>query len=226
MGWEQILLRRKANKLVPTNADGVRRSRKWWARIVQRTKGTKPPCRFQGGTLTILRSHGHLSTADGDRSHRSLRVESRCVVRPLDQRGLEASLGDQGRHYCAADHRSHQDRVLLLVHDVVGQPVQRRKCRRTTRGSISATARKVSRMAPKPARKLTHGASAKHRCLPNPSGHFHASHRALVRQRLPAAADRSAFLQRGCLIGTGSTGLVAIRDPMLPPRVRPPVGMP
>ena len=35
------------------------------------------------------------------------------------------------------------------------------KCLRTTCGSISAPARKVSRMAPKPARKLTHGANGR-----------------------------------------------------------------
>ena len=40
------------------------------------------------------------------------------------------------------------------------------KCLRTTCGSISAPARKVSRMAPKPARKLTQGASGRPMRLP------------------------------------------------------------
>src|SRR5262249_49127958 len=38
----------------------------------------------------------------------------------------EPPLRDRRRHHCAANRRDEQDRVLALVDDVVGQPVERR----------------------------------------------------------------------------------------------------
>src|SRR4051812_45587072 len=52
---------------------------------------------------------------------------SLCWSGFLQQRGelrLKPALGDQCRHDRAEDHGGHQDRVLLLVDDVVGQAEQ------------------------------------------------------------------------------------------------------
>jgi hypothetical protein len=100
-----------------------------------------------------------LAAAAPFRGCRHPRAKSCIVIRLLGGLigGQEPPLRDHGRHHRAEDHRRHQDGVLLLADDVVGQPIQRGRVTGrvpTNLATISGVAFQASKVAFKAADRV------------------------------------------------------------------------